>query len=126
MPDMIDVDQLLAEHLLNRQDAVKEDSGPLFRHIQNGYQRLMRHLVPRPVLILLLIVPFLAMAWIAFNRVGTGFMPHMDEGGFVIDFLSPPGNYADAAAIAGRIHVVRVATAREALAFLQGLPPLAP
>jgi PDZ domain-containing protein len=41
-------------------------------------------------------------------------------------FLSPPGNYADAAAIAGRIHVVRVATAREALAFLQGLPPLAP
>ncbi len=38
-------------------------------------------------------------------------------------FLVPPGNYTDAVAIALRIHVVRVATASEALAFLRTLPP---
>jgi CzcA family heavy metal efflux pump len=82
---------LLSEHLLNRKDADKEDSGPIFRRIQQGYQRLMQRLVRRPVLILLVILPFLLVAYFAYKQVGSGFMPHMDEGGFVLDFLSPPG-----------------------------------
>ena len=82
---------LLSEHLLNRKDADREDSGPIFRRIQQGYQRLMQRLVRHPVLILLVIVPYLLMAYVAYKQVGSGFMPHMDEGGFVLDFLSPPG-----------------------------------
>jgi Lon-like protease len=38
-------------------------------------------------------------------------------------FLSPPQNYADALAAARRIQVIEVATAEEAIEFLQGLPP---
>jgi len=38
-------------------------------------------------------------------------------------FLAPPENYADAVAAARTIEVVRVATAAEAIAFLQSLPP---
>jgi CzcA family heavy metal efflux pump len=82
---------LLAEHLLNRKDAEREDSGPIFRRIQQGYQELMHRLVRRPGLILFVIVPFLVVAYVAYKQVGSGFMPHMDEGGFVLDFLSPPG-----------------------------------
>jgi CzcA family heavy metal efflux pump len=82
---------LLSEHLLTRKDAEREDSGPVFRRIQQGYLGLMQRLVRRPVLILLVIGPFLAVAFIAYRQVGSGFMPHMDEGGFVLDFLSPPG-----------------------------------
>jgi len=82
---------LLSEHLLNRRDADREDSGPIFRRIQLGYQRLMQRLMRRPVLILVVIFPFLIAAYAAYTQVGSGFMPHMDEGGFVLDFLSPPG-----------------------------------
>jgi CzcA family heavy metal efflux pump len=82
---------LLSEHLLNRKDADREDSGPIFRRIQQGYQRLMQRLVRRPVLILVVILPFLLTSYVAYKQVGSGFMPHMDEGGFVLDFLSPPG-----------------------------------
>jgi Lon-like protease len=38
-------------------------------------------------------------------------------------FLTPPENYADAVAAASRIQVVEVATAEEAIEFLQSLPP---
>ena len=38
-------------------------------------------------------------------------------------FLVPPDNYADAQAVAGRIKVVKVATAAEALQFLRTLTP---
>ncbi len=82
---------LLSEHLLNHKDADREDSGKLFRYIQQGYSRLMQRLMRRPVLILTAILPFLLAAYIAYTQVGSGFMPHMDEGGFVLDFLSPPG-----------------------------------
>ena len=82
---------LLAEHLLDRKDAEREDSGPIFRRIQQGYQGVMQRLVRRPVLILLVVIPFLALSYVAYKQVGSGFMPHMDEGGFVLDFLSPPG-----------------------------------
>ncbi len=82
---------LLAEHLLNRKDAEREDNGPIFRRILQGYQGLMQRLVQRPVLILFVIVPFFVVAYVAYKEVGSGFMPHMDEGGFVLDFLSPPG-----------------------------------
>ena len=82
---------LLAEHLLHPKDAQKEDVGVIFRHIQQGYQKLMHYLIPRPAIILVILVPFLAGSYMTFNKVGSGFMPHMDEGGFVLDFLSPPG-----------------------------------
>ncbi len=82
---------LLAEHLLTQKDAEKEDSGPVFGRIQRSYQRLMRHLMRRPALILTVLIPLFVLIFFAYKQVGSGFMPHMDEGGFVLDFLSPPG-----------------------------------
>jgi hypothetical protein len=43
------------------------------------------------VLAMLGVLPLLALGFIAFKNVGSGFMPAMDEGGFIIDYLSPPG-----------------------------------
>ncbi len=33
----------------------------------------------------------IAFAVLAYFRLGTGFLPEMDEGGFVLDYLTPPG-----------------------------------
>ncbi len=82
---------LLAEHLLTEKDAAREDTGPLFKKLQQCYQRLMQRLVKTPWLILAGIVPLLVTGYIAYQQVGSGFMPHMDEGGFVLDYVAPPG-----------------------------------
>jgi multidrug efflux pump subunit AcrB len=37
------------------------------------------------------VVPLLLAGGLAYTRVGTGFMPQMDEGGFILDYLSKPG-----------------------------------
>ena len=76
---------LLAEHLLNKKDAEKEDVGVLFNRLLETYQRLMQRLMKTPWLILLGIVPLLVVGSIAYKQVGSGFMLHMDEGGFILD-----------------------------------------
>jgi len=43
------------------------------------------------VLAILGVLPLLMLGFVAFKGVGSGFMPAMDEGGFIIDYLSPPG-----------------------------------
>jgi len=82
---------LLAEHLLHEKDASKEDIGPVFRKILNGYKVLMQKLEQRPKFVLIAVVVFLLLSFTAFKQVGSGFIPHMDEGGFVLDFMAPPG-----------------------------------
>ncbi len=52
---------------------------------------LVRRLVGAPWLVAIALVPLLALGWIAYRHVGTGFMPVMDEGGFIIDYRAPPG-----------------------------------
>ncbi len=59
----------------------------LHRHYANIMERLLR----TPLLILLGVAPLLIAGVIAFYGVGSGFMPSMDEGGFVLDYRSPPG-----------------------------------
>jgi len=36
-------------------------------------------------------VPLLIAAWLCYRSVGSGFMPTMDEGGFILDYRSPSG-----------------------------------
>jgi CzcA family heavy metal efflux pump len=82
---------LLAEHLLNRRDAEREDVGALFQRLQRGYSRLMRRLMNTPALVLVGVVPLLVVGYVAYQQVGSGFMPHMDEGGFILDYRTLAG-----------------------------------
>jgi multidrug efflux pump subunit AcrB len=82
---------LLAEHLLSGRDAEKEDVGALFRGLQKGYGRVMERLMKKPLLIIVGIAPLLTLGIIAYRHVGSGFMPHMDEGGFILDYRSKEG-----------------------------------
>jgi len=82
---------LLAEHLLSTRDAQQEDVGRLFRRVMQGYQSLMQRLLRSPWLLAFGIIPLLALGMIAYHQVGSGFMPHMDEGGFILDYRAPDG-----------------------------------
>ena len=50
-----------------------------------------RGFVRRPLLLAAALLPLLAIGALAYFRAGTGFMPAMDEGGFVLDYRSEPG-----------------------------------
>src|SRR5579883_807099 len=82
---------LIADHLLGEKDARRADSGRLAAAVQRRYRGALEAALRRPWLALLCVAPLLALGYFAYTRVGTGFMPHMDEGGFVLDYHAPPG-----------------------------------
>ena len=82
---------ILADHWLNEKDASHEDVGRATRAVHRRYDWLMRRLLKWPALTLLGVIPLIAIGYLAYHGVGSGFMPHEDEGGFVLDYISPPG-----------------------------------
>ncbi|MGN6628077.1 MAG: efflux RND transporter permease subunit, partial [Tepidisphaeraceae bacterium] len=82
---------ILAAHWLRQQDVKPEENGRFTRATHRGYERVMRMILPRPWVILLVVVPLLAWGYFNFTKVQSGLMPAMDEGGFVIDYIGPPG-----------------------------------
>ena len=55
------------------------------------HSRLLDVLLRRPWLFGLALMPLLAIGWFAYNAVPTGFMPAVDEGGFILDYYTPAG-----------------------------------
>ena len=82
---------ILADYLLNEKDASQKEGGRFGEWLHVNYDLLMRRLLARPLLVLIGVVPMLALGWIAFHQIGSGFMPAMDEGGFILDYRSEPG-----------------------------------
>jgi CzcA family heavy metal efflux pump len=61
------------------------------RRLDETYVRTLRPILTRPILPLALAL-ILALAGVAlYFQVGSGFLPHADEGGFVIDYQTPAG-----------------------------------
>ncbi len=52
---------------------------------------LLERLFRRPWLLLLALTPLLVVGYLAYAAVPTGFMPKVDEGGFVLDYYTTPG-----------------------------------
>jgi CzcA family heavy metal efflux pump len=82
---------LLAERFLDAAHAVERPQGRFTRGMMERYQNVLQRWLHRPLLVLLLVVPLLLLGGVAYTQVGTGFMPKMDEGGFILDYLSSPG-----------------------------------
>jgi multidrug efflux pump subunit AcrB len=81
----------LAGRPLGVKDARQREGGPVTDRIQIAHARMMRTLLPFPWPVVLIIVPVVALAWFAYNRLETGFMPAMGEGGFILDYVAPAG-----------------------------------
>ena len=59
--------------------------------VGRAHRWLLEGLFARPWLLAPGLAPLLLLGWFAASHVGSGFMPKMDEGGFVLDFRSAPG-----------------------------------
>jgi Cu/Ag efflux pump CusA len=51
--------------------------------------------IRRPVISLLLIAGLIFSIWYIYPKLETGFLPEMDEGSIVLDYVSPPGTSLD-------------------------------
>jgi len=67
-------------------------TGESHRRLDRGYARLLGAVVGRPLLAVVFAAALAALTVVLFYRVGTGFLPAADEGGFVIDYLTPAGS----------------------------------
>lgn len=82
---------MLADIFLKDKDIRPHQPSRFAEIIMNRYQQLLQALIRRPLLVLLLVLPLLALGGFAFTKVGSGFMPAMDEGGFILDYRTPAG-----------------------------------
>ncbi|WP_394752759.1 efflux RND transporter permease subunit [Crenothrix sp.] len=82
---------LLAARALTKHPVEKEKISRLTQWFHDTYTRLMQVLLPRPWLILTALALLLAGGFYAERTIGSGFMPSMDEGGFILDYRAESG-----------------------------------
>jgi multidrug efflux pump subunit AcrB len=81
---------ILARHFIDFQrwhDQAAHQSGWL----QRQHSRILDRVFEKPLWIAAAVLPLLIVGFFAYSRVPSGFMPRVDEGGFVMDFYTKPG-----------------------------------
>jgi CzcA family heavy metal efflux pump len=81
---------LLCEYLL-AQSSFRDSSARFIAPVNRLYERGIRWALTHRLQIGLALVVLIAVPAVVYFRLGTGFLPEMDEGGFVIDYLTPAG-----------------------------------
>jgi CzcA family heavy metal efflux pump len=82
---------LLAEQHLLDETPVTAVGAPKRKSLGDGYAWLLERLLGAPWIVVPLLVSLVALGVFAYHQVGSGFMPEMDEGGFILDYRAPPG-----------------------------------
>ena len=59
--------------------------------LRSSHGKLLRVLFAHPSLVVIAVFVLTGIGYVAYGRVGTGFLPRMDEGGFVLDYHTAPG-----------------------------------
>lgn len=84
---------LAAARFLRPRDAAAADrAGAMMTRLDGGYTRTVRLALARPRLFSLIFAAVLGgVGYLSWSHVPSGFMPKMDEGGFILDFKAQPG-----------------------------------
>lgn len=67
------------------------EHGRLFERLIRGYERALKAGLRRRWILPASIAVIVAFIGLVASRLGTGFMPTMDEGAFILDYWTPPG-----------------------------------
>jgi CzcA family heavy metal efflux pump len=83
----------------------------LFGRIVNFYERCMRSVIRRPLLLIASSVAIVILSVVGYKLLDTALLPEMDEGGFILDYYTPPGSsLAESDRILQRIEKILRAT----------------
>ena len=84
---------LVSAYWLREKDAESaEKAGGFMGRLNRGYEHAADRCFARPSLFAALLgVGMAVLGYAAWSHVPSGFMPHMDEGGFILDYKAQPG-----------------------------------
>jgi len=79
---------------MKRMMAAEEASlkGGWFEHIITFYEKWLRRALEHPIWLGAFCVILIAVSYVCYNQLGTDLLPKMDEGGFILDYVMPPGS----------------------------------
>ena len=80
--------EFTTERLLKAEEASLQG---FFGRVVRTYERALKFALERPTWIAVMSLVLIACAYISFRVIGSDLLPAMDEGGFILDYISPPG-----------------------------------
>lgn len=69
----------------------RTSSETLIGPVNRGYEKAVRWALRRRLVVVVAALGCVALAVFCYTRVDTGFLPEMDEGGYILDYITPPG-----------------------------------
>jgi CzcA family heavy metal efflux pump len=72
--------------------AETESSTNIMRHALRWHERGLKLALARPFWLAGACLVLVAGTYFAFQGLGSNLLPHMDEGGFILDYFTPPGS----------------------------------
>ncbi|MGH9444447.1 MAG: efflux RND transporter permease subunit, partial [Terriglobia bacterium] len=83
-PEQIDVRRMM--------DVEERAMGKTLTRIIHFYDRVFRRFLARPWLLAILGVVLIIVSYFCYRRIGSDLLPKMDEGSFILDYVTPPGS----------------------------------
>jgi multidrug efflux pump subunit AcrB len=79
---------------MRRMMAAEEASlkGGWFEQIISFYEKWVRFALEHPLWLGAFCVVLIAVSYVCYGQLGTDLLPKMDEGGFILDYVMPPGS----------------------------------
>ena len=81
---------VLTNRLLARRKATPQKRG-FFERFTQRYAAAAKGALRHPARVGTAAALLLIVGWLSYSRLPTGFFPHMDEGGFILDYRAAPG-----------------------------------
>jgi len=64
----------------------------LFGHIVRFYERWVRRSLEHPIVLGIFCILLVVVSYLSYRQLGSGLLPAFDEGGFILDYVMPPGS----------------------------------
>ncbi len=67
------------------------DNGPIMRRVLHVHERALTFALARPLVLLAACFVLVVAGYFSYNALGSDLLPAMDEGAFILDYLTPAG-----------------------------------
>ena len=82
---------LFSLYIFRNKDMVQEKKGITTKFFHYFYEKIMNLFFLRPLYLFLIIILLIITGFLGYRHLGSGFLPDMDEGGFILDYRTKPG-----------------------------------
>src|SRR5258708_18182499 len=87
------------------------EAGRIYHSVQSAFLTAVRPFIRFPVLAIPVAIVSLVVAYVVYNNVGTDYLPPLDEGAFILDYITPPpSTMADTTALLESIQSILKST----------------